>query len=186
MFGLYLTLLETEEDKLLFTEFYENQKKSCLYIAMKITHNQAMAEDALHNAFLRVVKNWKEFSTFPRSKQAALFVLIVKSRAIDLLREGGRKGYIELNEETPGIPAEPDISAQIVDEDGYQKLVSCIRKLPPIYKTVFELRYMQDYKNNEIAVILGIPPKTVSAQLSRARVMLQIMLDREGIGHEPK
>lgn len=51
MLMLYLSILP-DEDKTLFEQFYEENKYRCLYIALKMTSDQTMAEDAIHDSFL--------------------------------------------------------------------------------------------------------------------------------------
>ena len=186
MLAMYLALLENDEERKTYEQFYEEHKNKGLYIAIKITRNHALAEDALQNAFFEVAKNWKKFTTKSCSNQAVLFVLLVKHRAIDLVRNTERNAYVELNEELSDLPVESDISVQVVDDIAYQKLLGCINKLPEIYQVTFELRYVLGYNNTEIAGILCIPPKTVSARICRAKAMLQGILDKEGIGYESK
>lgn len=54
MLMIYLAMLEGEQDKLKMTELYEEFRYDCLHVALKITNNMAMSEDAVHNAILGV------------------------------------------------------------------------------------------------------------------------------------
>jgi len=41
------------------TSIYEDNRLFCISIAMKITGNMSMAEDAVHNAFIEIIKEKK-------------------------------------------------------------------------------------------------------------------------------
>lgn len=51
MLGLYLSLVESEEEKQLIEELYNNNKQVMYNIAFKNLHNSSDAEDAVHEAF---------------------------------------------------------------------------------------------------------------------------------------
>lgn len=159
--------------------FYEQNKSHFLQIAYKVTGgNQAMAEDALHNAFLVIIKYWNQLAQLPSHNRVSRCAIIVKNKAIDLLREAKRKGYSELND---GLYCSDsaDVSAIIASRTGHEMLLKCISKLPEKYRTVFELRFVKGLSNNEIANLLGITTGAVSTRLYRARLMLQDILGNE-------
>lgn len=188
MLTFYLSILESDSDKSSFEKFYEKHKLRCLHIACKVTGgNQAMAEDALHNAFLVIIKDWKNFSALSGGKQLSRFVIIVKNKAIDLMREAKRKDHNELDDENNDSADEAsEVSIIVENNEGYKSLLGCISELPEIYKVVFELRFIQDSGNNEIAGLLGITPRTVSMRLHRARFVLQDKLIKEGLSYGRK
>lgn len=64
MLGLYLSLVESEEEKQLIEELYNNNKQVMYNIAFKNLHNSSDAEDAVHEAFLRAIKNIEKFLIF--------------------------------------------------------------------------------------------------------------------------
>jgi len=171
-----------------FETFYERHGLRGLHLACKVTGgNQAMAEDALHNAFIVIMKDWKNFSALPCQNQLARFTIIVKNKAIDLLRETKRKEHGELNDEIFNRHDDAEETGAIVESaENYQILLCCIRQLPEIYQTAFEMRYIQDLSNSEISKFLNIPPKTVSARVQRAKQQLQKILMKEGFPYEKR
>lgn len=60
--------------------------------------------------------------------------------------------------------------------DEIQKLIDT---LPEGYKAVFILYVVEGYKHSEIAELLSISEGTSKSQLSKARVMLQQMINKE-------
>jgi len=53
---LYLSAFDTEHSRLNFTQFYEHIKQRAYFVALDITKNSASAEDAVHQAFLKIIE----------------------------------------------------------------------------------------------------------------------------------
>ena len=64
----------------------------------------------------------------------------------------------------------------MVKEQRAQKIRAAIEQLSPKYKTLIELRYLDELSYEEIAEKLDIPLGTVKAQLFRAKDMLYNIL----------
>ena len=58
---VYLSMLDTEQERKKMTDLYEEHKYTLLHYAMKIIRNQEMAEDAVHNAFISIIKKKEKF-----------------------------------------------------------------------------------------------------------------------------
>ena len=78
MLFMYLSMLETEDERFAFEKLYEKARHTCLHVALAITKNQAMAEDAIHNAFLYAIKNKEKIFALPCGKLKSYIVLITK------------------------------------------------------------------------------------------------------------
>ena len=61
MLAFYLSLLETDEDRALFEFYFHQHEQSVLKIVMKLLRNQAMAEDAVQNGWVNLIKNFEKF-----------------------------------------------------------------------------------------------------------------------------
>ena len=64
MLQLYLQLLDTEEEKQGFELLYETYRKLMHWVANNILHDEKLAEDAVHEAFLRIIKNFHKINDF--------------------------------------------------------------------------------------------------------------------------
>jgi len=169
---IYQSMLASEDDKLIFTQIYQELRDACYSIALPITKNKAMAEDAVHNAFMSVIRHKGEIFELPASKRRTKILLIAKNKAIDIVRLEKRRTHEPISE-AKEVAGNADVPAEIVRQEALEFLISCIASLPEKYKTVFELRYVHDLTNQEIAALIGISSKSVSTRLSRAKLMLQ-------------
>ena len=60
-----------------------------------------------------------------------------------------------------------------IQKIGYADLLKMISKLPPGFRTVFNMYVIEGYSHKEIAEALGISETTSRSQLQRARMLLQ-------------
>ena len=68
MLQFYLQLLETEEELQKFTQLYETYRKLMHWTAEGILHDEHLAEDAVHEAFLRIIQNFHQIREIPCPK----------------------------------------------------------------------------------------------------------------------
>ena len=177
MLYIYMPILETEAEKLTFAKMYEETRYTCLSVAMSITKNQALAEDAVHDAFISAIKNKEKFFPLPCGKRKSLIVIITKHKAIDLIRKKDNKNYSE--EDYEEITDNCDLYDILENQESYEYLINCIESLPEKYRIVFNLRYVEGMSNMEISSLLGIKNKAVSTRLARAKTMLREMIDKD-------
>ena len=175
---IYQTMLSSESEKLTFAQIYEELRGDCYNVALAITKNKSMAEDAVHNAFMSVIRHKNEIFVLSASKRRAKVILIAKNKAIDILRFEKRRTHEPISE-AKGITDSSDVSASVIRQEALSFLIDCISALPDKYKTIFELRYVHDMTNQEIAALAGITAKSVSTRISRAKIMLQEKLQEK-------
>ena len=181
MLALYLSMLDTNDERDKMTTIYEDNHLFCISIAMKITGNMAMAEDAVHNAFIEIIKRKEKYFALDGSVLRASLVIIVKNKAIDLLRE--RKRIVD--DPIDGVEGYPDtdefpILEQLSARETYESLRTAIGSLGDIHKSVLRMKYFEDLSNAEIAERLGITKKHVETRLYRAKEFLKKAMVSEG------
>ena len=182
MLTFYLSIIDNEEDKRTFAEIYEQLKLICHHVALKITNNHALAEDAVHNAFLAVVKHKNKIFPLSQEKRRSKIIIITKNKAIDLLRMENKRLYTPIDEMVYDALADDlDFTESITDKESYEYLINCIASIPEIYKTTFELRYVHDMNNSEISELLDIRPENVSMRINRAKSMLREIIKKEEV-----
>ena len=180
MFAFYMAMLENEEDRETFAKIYERLRLPCYHVALKLTQNHEMAEDAVQNAFLAIIKHKDKIFDLPYQQQKSKAVIIAKNKAIDLVRMRKNHSYIPIDEaEDEELADGFDVSRIVECKESYECLIGCISSLPEKYKSVVEMRYVHDMGNQKIAKLLDITPKAVSMRLNRAKAMLRELLNEE-------
>lgn len=168
MLVFYLSLLESDEDKSKFIELYSTYGKMMKYVALQKLDDEYLAEDAVHTAFLNVIKSFYIIDEIHCHKTKRLLVIITENVAIDMLRKNKRYSGIDIADLEPLLSIDPDM----LDNVAVQDLVTTITELPEIYRNVLELRAYHELSEKQIATVLGIEYATVRKRLERARAML--------------
>lgn len=168
MLVCYLNLLETDEERSKFVELYDTYGKLMKYVALQKLDDEFLAEDAVHTAFLNVIKSFYIFDEINCHKTKRLLVIITENVAIDMLRKNKHYSGIDIADLEPLLSIDPDMLDNMAAED----LVTTITELPEIYRNVLELRAYHELSEKQIAAVLGIEYATVRKRLSRARAML--------------
>lgn len=180
MFFIMLSTIEDEQKRLKIADIYEMHRHTCLHIAMGIAKNQQIAEDAVQDAFIEVIKRKDKILSMDCNHLSSYLVIIVKHKVIDILRKNKRVSDTTIeslkNEfKSSDIPVEE----QVIKEMEFEHLVALIAGLDEIYKTTFEMRYILELSNKEIAEILNISNENVKIRLFRARAQLKKMIGNE-------
>ena len=171
MLVYYLQMLDTPEEKNRFEQIYLKYRGLMYHVADSILHDRQEAEDAVHNAFLRILKKFSKFQNTPAKDLAPQIVVIARNEAISLLRK--RKDTDPL-EDWGGF-------AETAEEvSDYHALVDTFTRLPQTYRAAMEMKLLLGYSDGEIAAKLGLSKKAVSVRISRGRQLLRDIVEREG------
>jgi RNA polymerase sigma-70 factor (ECF subfamily) len=185
MLLIYLSALDTEEDKITFESIYNEHKKAAMKAAMYVSGGNVMlSEDAVHDAFLVIVKNWDKFKRNTCNKWSSLIVIITKHKTIDLLRKENRMIPLEDEGDIPDQGDGLDVLLQYKEDCEY--IAQCVTNLPEVYKIPLQLRYYHDFTIEEIAAITGITPNNVSVRLHRGMALLSKNIRKERLNHGEK
>ena len=152
-----------------FTELYERHYYAVFRTALRITGNEADAEDALQTVFLRVLKRKDRPETDSMSE--AYFRRAAANAALDLLRRKVSHAETELYE----------TSRHLSTEDGSllkEELRRAIASLEEEDAALFLLRYVEGFSNSELASLYGQEKNNIAVRLHRIRQTLQSELDR--------
>lgn len=169
---IYLQLIDDPADRVKFEDLYRTYRSLMLYVANQILHNQQDAEDAVHEAFLAVAKNFSKISSIPRHKIKSYLVTITERKAIDLYRRKQRHPTGEFLEELEGVT---------VEYSGDDGLAQCILNLPARYREMILLKYEQGLTNRELAKVLHLSEDAVRKLDQRARDALEKLCREEGV-----
>lgn len=176
MLAFYLSLVDSLSDKekveIIYTKYYGLM----MHIARGYTQDDA--EDVVHDAMLRIIKNIDKVDISDKRKTKSFCITIVRNRAIDCLRKDD-KDIVSYDDE---IRTESSIGnsfnfAEI--NETYHILRKALESLNETYKTVCTLKYVNGLKEREIAEVLDLPPKTVSLRIFRGKQILREAIRKE-------
>jgi RNA polymerase sigma-70 factor (ECF subfamily) len=169
-------------DNAAFDELVTRYERKIFRLAMNITQNQAEAEDAMQDAFLKAFQHLSEFQG--GSRFYTWLVRIAVNESLMRLRKR-RPNQVSLDEDVETEDAQ--IPRQVEDwgpspEQRYAQsemggiLSNAIEQLEPIYRAVFLMRDVSEMSTEETAESLGISIPAVKSRLLRARLRLRDLL----------
>ncbi len=161
-----LALLETDEQRNILSEFYEENKNRFYAIAFSKLHNREAAEDAIQEAFLRIVRYPDKFFEIDAHKRLPYAIIIIRNVVLQFLEQKGRYEPEELPEELPdpGISVEETVIGRISGDE----LMEFINSLPEAQKQAIILKSVYGLNYREIADTLGITEAAVRRRISDA------------------
>lgn len=177
MIQIFLHLLETEEDRQKLERLYLAYRQTMFYVAHRILKNHHESEDAVHQAFLRVIDNIHRINESACHKTRALLVVITENIAIDMYRKRKRENTVSYD--ALEIYLSDDVS---FEDEAMDEVSAAILNLPVNDSVVLRLKYSQGFSNAQIAEILDITQDNVRQRISRAKRKLRELL-QEGESH---
>jgi RNA polymerase sigma-70 factor (ECF subfamily) len=170
-----------------FEQLMRRHNRMCFRTARAILRDDAEAEDALQEAYLRAYRSIGRFRG--EAKLSTWLVRIVANEALARLRKqlrraeivpirGGSNEEHDLVEET--CMSEQERPDDAVERRDMRRLLEAkIDGLPEAYRVVFVLRALEELSVEETAAALGIPESTVRTRFFRARSQLREALSQE-------
>jgi RNA polymerase sigma-70 factor (ECF subfamily) len=158
--------MRRESQKKLYEEFYGYGMSICLRYA----DNRDEAAAILNDGFMKIFTNIKQFDLSKPLKPWLRKIMV--NTAINHYKEKQR--HIQTEEmEKAGAESEAE---NIISGISYQEIIAMMQKLPPSYRTVFNLHVIEGYRHEEIAKMLGVTVGTSKSNLFKAKEHLKKIL----------
>jgi RNA polymerase sigma factor (sigma-70 family) len=169
-------------DREAFDEMYRRYAPSAYGLAYRLTGQQILAQDVVHDAFLAL---WRAPEAFDpaRGMFRTFFLSLVHHRAVDTIRREERlRKRSERAANLEPLTGE-DVAEDVVDEAYLgvrrREVRQALTTLPPEQRQVLEMAYFQGYTQAMIAEELKIPIGTVKTRTLAAMRKLRRALYRE-------
>jgi RNA polymerase sigma-70 factor (sigma-E family) len=139
-----------------FTLVYNSQRDRLRRVAYLMTGQAAVAEELVHDAFVRLHQRWDGVDVPAAYLRTTLVHLCLAWRdraAMGRAREPRSGGWVE----------QPEI------DETWEQLAT----LPRDQRVALVLRYYEDLPDHEIAAVMGCPQATVRTRIHRALAKLR-------------
>jgi len=151
---------------------YDRYSGKMFALCLRYAKHSAEAEDILQEGFVKV---FDKISSFRGDGSFEGWIRrIMIHTAIKYYHKASRKNEAIGWESLPDNPLKPEVYGQL-DAD---QILGLIQELPEGYRLVFNLHALEGYKHKEIADMLEIGESTSRSQLTKARSMLQNMIEK--------
>jgi RNA polymerase sigma-70 factor, ECF subfamily len=161
-------------DRDAFRALYERYADVVYAFVRRMLGDDASAEDALQDTFVRVARSLGSFRVDGPAALSTWILTIARRAALTPRRP------------PPSVPLarEPEVAPAPVELPALrQRLEAALGALSPEQRAVFVLRELSQLSYDEIAAAVGVDVGTVRSRLHRARVALQAalgdLIDRE-------
>lgn len=172
MLAFYLALLDTEEQKDKLEQIYTRYRGLMFHVASSVLHDQYLAEDAVHETFLDLIRIIDEVRVNNRQELTRFLKILTYHKAIDLVRkyDKHKKADDELEAAIPNHAAD-NVETVVFGKLAYENMVKIVQDMDEKYKTPLVLK-IDGYKISEIAGMLQLSEGAVKVRLYRARRMI--------------
>ena len=174
-----LVALAARSEQSALAELYDRFGRPAYGLALRIVRDEALAEDAVQEAFLTL---WRTAARFvpERGKASTWILTLVHRRAVDLVRREERR-RTDVLEHAP----EP-ASKETVDEAAWlrlqrERVQEALRKLPDQQREAIELAYYGGFTQSELADRLGQPLGTIKSRMFLGLGRLRELLGEPGL-----
>ncbi len=143
---------------------YLNHKQSLLAVAHNITGCQAAAEDAIQNAFSKLVQKPVQALDLK-----AYVFMTVRNAAIDMLRKKKQEGTkAESFFESPNGKAAKSTVDSMIQNEQRELIKQTIDDLPPQEREIIILKLFSDFTFEKVAEITQSSTSTVATRYRRS------------------
>src|SRR5690348_7362532 len=174
-----LVALAARSEQPALAELYDRYGRPAYGLALRILRDDALAEDAVQEAFLAL---WRTAARFvpERGKASTWILTLVHRRAVDLVRREERRRADTLEH------APEQESSTAVDEEAWlrlqrERVQDALRRLPDQQREAIELAYYGGFTQSELAERLGQPLGTIKSRMFMGLARLRELLGDPGM-----
>ena len=158
-----------EEDA--FAELIERYERPLRYFINRLLDNSELTEDIFQDTWLTVIRrihSLREIDAFP-----AWLYRIARNKVYQQLRKKRNVSRLDENIAVVDHAEEDDFSV----EDA-AKVHKCLKELPPEYREVLMLRFLEQMSYQQISQVLNCKLGTVRSRIHYAKLALKKELEK--------
>ncbi|WP_145182759.1 sigma-70 family RNA polymerase sigma factor [Pseudomonas sp. URMO17WK12:I11] len=150
---------------------YDHEGARLLGVARRIARDDAMAEDIVHDAFIRI---WTGAASYDPTRGSARgwIYSITRHLALNAIRARRRETLLEEGELEAAHGLDQGVE-QLHSWSGSATLYRCLERLQPAAQRCIVHAYVDGCSHAEIAGLLGAPLGTVKAWIKRSLTALR-------------
>lgn len=157
-------------------KLYYTYRNTMYEEAYNVLNDSSLAEDAVSEAFVRIIKNLDRISLEESSRTRNFLAIVCRNVAIDIYNKRKRE-IITAAESDYVYPCTPE--DLVIDSESVSKIMDIVNAMNPIYKDTLILSRIYNMSRADIASIFEISPETVTKRLQRAKAEIRKQLAKE-------
>jgi len=144
--------------------------------------NIHLAEDLTEDTFVKLIARRPRFSG--KSTFKTWLYSIGRNVALDFLRKHAKLPTVSTEEAMVLIADEADVARHYLQTERKLQVHEAMKRLNKEYRQVLVLVYFEEFRNNQVAAVLGKSKKQVENLIYRAKLSLKSELEKEGFVYE--
>ncbi|HYH15550.1 MAG TPA: RNA polymerase sigma factor [Flavisolibacter sp.] len=160
------------EDRKMQYELYQRFAPKMYGVCLRYAGSIEEAEDILQEGFIKVFRKIGSFRG--EGSFEGWIRRIFVNTAIEHFR---RKSYLQPITEREENTVETKYLS-VLDNLAEKDIINLVQQLSPGYRTVFNMYVIEGYTHKQIAEMIGISEGTSKSQLSRAKTILQELVQK--------
>jgi len=175
---LFTVFFDDEQGK--FEYLYNRYKNLLFHKARQILGDHMLAEDAVSEAYIRVLRNLHKIDEVDSPRCVAFLVTITRNTALSLLKRTKNERAEEIDET---LPDSTDIEERVLSDLSHSRIVELMDQLDESLRHIFLLKYAYDLPSKEIARQMDTTENNINVKLYRAKQKLAKIFREEGYGN---
>lgn len=177
-------------DRKAFADLVDRYKVIVFNLVDRMIFDKALVEDLAQEVFIRVYQGLPGFREESRLS-TWIYRIAYNVCAAELDRARHRVDFVSIHEEEDGERPRLDLRDAGQDPEALFSRIDfrwtiqrLLDRLPPRYKAILTLFYLEEMSYEEIGEIMALPMGTVKTHLHRAKQALRDMIVEEGLWKE--
>ncbi len=159
-------------DRAALKAIYDAEAPRMVGVAMRLLKDRALAEDAVHDAFVNI---WNKAASFePALGTGRTWIYaVLRNRALNMLRGAARLDLTADVEAFGLVAADEDPEAVVARLSDTDALKRCLEQLEPQRRNAIVLAYLHGLSHGELAGRLRVPLGTLKSWIRRGLLALK-------------
>lgn len=158
---------------------YKLYEQKMYHVALSILHDSGLAEDAVQEAFMKLMKSDTYFKDITSDDCKRYIIMVIKHSAINIYNKKKREAEVIYLSDKDSDFDNSELKLDSITDYKREELLGMIEKLPDKYQQVTKCIAIEELSVRETSIKLGISEANVRKRYERAKVLLRNMLKNE-------
>lgn len=172
-----------QEDAEKLQRLYLKYRKFLAYSARTILHDEALAEDAVHDTVVKLTRYLHKVDEAdePKTKKFLYKMCINLAKTMYRKRTALSKNADFLDTLADVQDPGTDLLSTYINKEAADILIRAVKTMEEKYRTIFFMKFNHDCSYEEIAEMLEVEPATVRKRMQRIRGRLVAVAKEEAL-----
>jgi RNA polymerase sigma factor (sigma-70 family) len=169
-------------DRTVFTSIYNRTIKDLLRYGYRVSSNQQLVKDSIHDVFLHL---WLHRETLSDTDNIRFYLYrSLRNRIVHNSREASPVAGLDVEQILDKVFSDLPLEHTIIEQEGFEEQINALRKainrLSKRQQEVIQLRYFHDFSLDEIASVMQISNQSVRNLIYRSISQLKEFVEFAG------